>query len=164
MTQPNDAQNKDKGAPAFSSRRGVMGGPGRGGPMGGPMGGMGSGEKPKSFKKAMATFLKYLSPYKVALIFVLIFAIASTVFMILGLKMLGNATTILFNGIVAKATHTGTGVDFTAIGRICLELVGLYVLSFIFSYLQGYIMSGIAMKVTYMFRRNISEKIKRLPL
>jgi ATP-binding cassette subfamily B protein len=78
--------------------------------------------------------------------------------------MLGNATTILFNGIVAKATHTGTGVDFTAIGRICLELVGLYVLSFIFSYLQGYIMSGIAMKITYMFRRNISEKIKRLPL
>jgi ATP-binding cassette subfamily B protein len=65
---------------------------------------------------------------------------------------------------VAKATHTGTGVDFTAIGRICLELVGLYVLSFIFSYLQGYIMSGIAMKITYMFRRNISEKIKRLPL
>jgi len=164
MNQPNDTQNKDKGAPAFKPGRGAMGGPGRGGPMGGPMGGMGSGEKPKSFKKAMVTFLKYLRPYKVALIFVLIFAIASTVFMIVGPKMLGNAVTILFNGIVAKATHTGPGVDFTAIGRICLELVGLYVLSFIFSYLQGYIMSGIAMKVTYMFRRNISEKIKRLPL
>ena len=164
MNQPNDTSKRDTRAPAFGPGRGGMGGPGRGGPMGGPMGGMGSGEKPKSFKKAMGTFIKYLAPYRVSLALVLIFAIASTVFMIVGPKMLGNATTILFNGIVAKATHTGTGVDFTAIGRICLELVGLYVLSFIFSYLQGYIMSGIAMKVTYMFRRNISEKIKRLPL
>jgi len=164
MNQPNDTSKRDSRAPAFGPGRGGMGGPGRGGPMGGPMGGMGSGEKPKSFKKAMGTFIKYLAPYRVSLALVLIFAIASTVFMIVGPKMLGNATTILFNGIVAKATHTGTGVDFTAIGRICLELVGLYVLSFIFSYLQGYIMSGIAMKITYMFRRNISEKIKRLPL
>jgi ATP-binding cassette subfamily B protein len=164
MNQPNDTSKRDTRAPAFGPGRGGMGGPGRGGPMGGPMGGMGSGEKPKSFKKAMVTFIKYLAPYRVSLALVLIFAIASTVFMIVGPKMLGNATTILFNGIVAKATHTGTGVDFTAIGRICLELVGLYVLSFIFSYLQGYIMSGIAMKITYMFRRNISEKIKRLPL
>jgi ATP-binding cassette subfamily B protein len=164
MNQPNDTSKRDTRAPAFGPGRGGMGGPGRGGPMGGPMGGMGSGEKPKSFKKAMGTFIKYLAPYRVSLALVLIFAIASTVFMIVGPKMLGNATTILFNGIVAKATHTGTGVDFTAIGRICLELVGLYVLSFIFSYLQGYIMSGIAMKITYMFRRNISEKIKRLPL
>jgi ATP-binding cassette subfamily B protein len=165
MNQPNNGSNKDKGAPAFGPGRpggGRMGGgPMGGGPMGHP--GMG-GEKPKSFKKAMATFIKYLAPYKVALIFVLVFSIASTVFMIVGPKMLGNATTILFNGIVAKATKTGPGVDFSAIGRICLELVGLYVLSFIFSYLQGYIMSGVAMKITYMFRKNISEKIKRMPL
>ena len=162
MNQPNDTSKRDTRAPAFGPGRGPM----RGGPMGGGPGhmpGMG-GEKPKSFRKAMKTFLKYLAPYRVSLALVLIFSIASTVFMIVGPKMLGNATTILFNGIVAKATHTGTGVDFTAIGRIALELVGLYVLSFIFSYLQGYIMSGIAMKVTYMFRRNISEKIKRLPL
>ena len=165
MKQPNDTQKRDAGAPAFGPGRG---GPMRGGPMGGGPGGhmpgMGSGEKPKSFRKAMKTFIKYLAPYRVSLIFVLIFAIASTVFMIVGPKMLGHATTILFNGIVAKATQTGPGIDFTTIGRICLELVGLYVLSFIFSYLQGYIMSGIAMKITYMFRRNISEKIKRLPL
>jgi ATP-binding cassette subfamily B protein len=164
MNQPNDTQKRDAGAPAFGPGRGGMGGPGRGGPMGGPMGGMGSGEKPKSFRKAMKTFINYLAPYRFSLMLVLIFAIASTIFMIIGPKMLGHATTILFNGIVAKATHTGNGIDFTAIGRICLELVGLYVASFIFSYLQGYIMSGIAMKITYMFRRNISEKIKRLPL
>ena len=121
-------------------------------------------EKPKSFKKAMKTFLKYLAPYRFALIMVLIFAIASTVFGIIVPKMLGNATTILFKGIVAKATQPDAGIDFAAIRRIALELLGLYLLSAIFSYFQGFIMSGIAMKITYMFRRNISEKIKRMPL
>ncbi len=159
MTQPNDTPRRDNKVPAL--------GPGRGGPMGGgPMrGGMGSGEKPKSFRKAMQTFLKYLSPYRVSLILVLIFAIASTVFMILGPKLLGNATTKLFNGIVAKIMHVpGATVDFSYIGRIVLILLGLYIVSAIFSFLQGYIMSGIAMKVTYMFRKNIAEKIKRMPL
>ena len=159
MNQPNDTPRRDKGAPAF--------GPGRGGPMGGgPMrAAMGGGEKPKNFQKAMKTFLKYLSPYRVSLILVLIFAIASTVFMILGPKLLGNATTKLFQGIVAKVAHVpGATVDFTYIGRIAIILLGLYVLSTIFSFLQGYIMSGIAMKVTYMFRKNIVTKIKRMPL
>ena len=164
MNQPNDASNKDKGgAQGFGPRRG---GPG-GGPGGGPPGGhpgMMIVEKPKSFKKAMKTFLKYLAPYRFALIMVLVFAIASTVFGIIGPKLLGNATTILFKGIVAKATQPGAGIDFAAIRRIALELLGLYLLSAIFSYFQGYIMSGIAMKITYMFRRNISEKIKRMPL
>jgi ATP-binding cassette, subfamily B, multidrug efflux pump len=162
MKQPNDAPQRDKGgAPAFR--------PGRGGPGGGPGGppgghpGMMIVEKPKSFKKAMKTFLKYLAPYRFALIMVLIFALASTVFSIVGPKMLGNATTILFKGIVAKATNTGS-IDFNSIRLIMLELGGLYVLSSIFMYVQGYIMSGIAMKITYMFRRNISEKIKRMPL
>ena len=126
---------------------------------------MGSGEKPKSFRKAMKTFLKYLAPYRVSLALVLIFAIASTVFMILGPKLLGNATTKLFQGIVAKVMHVpGATVDFSYIGRIAIFLLGLYVLSAIFSFLQGYIMSGIAMKVTYMFRKNIVTKIKRMPL
>ena len=85
--------------------------------------------------------------------------------MILGPKLLGNATTKLFQGIVAKVAHVpGATVDFTYIGRIAIILLGLYVLSSIFSFLQGYIMSGIAMKVTYMFRKNIVEKIKRMPL
>jgi ATP-binding cassette subfamily B protein len=168
MAEQNKTPNNNGGAPGAGTKRppgGMMGGPGRGGPMGGPMGGMGSGEKPKSFKKSMGTFLKYLAPYRPALIVVLIFAIASTVFSIIGPKLLGNAVTRLFVGIVAKATHVpGAGIDFDYIGRICLILLGLYVASFIFSYLQGYIMSGIAMKITYMFRKNISEKIKRLPL
>ena len=157
MTQSNDTPRRDN-KPAF--------GPGRGGPMGGPMGraGMG-GEKPKSFRKAMGTFLKYLKPYRVSLALVFIFAIASTVFMIVGPKMLGNATTKLFEGIVNKVMHVpGATVDFSYIGRIAIILLCLYVASAIFSFLQGYIMSGIAMKVTYNFRKNIAEKIKRMPL
>ena len=159
MNQPNDTPRRDKGAPAF--------GPGRGGPMGGgPMrAAMGGGEKPKNFQKAMKTFLKYLSPYRFQLILVFIFAITSTVFMIVGPKLLGNATTKLFQGIVAKVAHVqGAAVDFTYIGRIAFILLGLYVLSSIFSFAQGYLMSGIAMKVTYTFRKNIVEKIKRMPL
>jgi ATP-binding cassette subfamily B protein len=133
---------------------------------GGPMGaGMIVGEKPKSFSKTLRTFLKYLRPYRVSLILVLIFAVASTVFSILGPKLLGNATTKLFEGIVAKAMHVpGAAIDFGYIGRIAVILIGLYLLSALFNYIQGYIMSGIAMKVTYMFRKNIAEKIKRMPL
>jgi ATP-binding cassette subfamily B protein len=132
---------------------------------GGPMGAMRGGEKPKSFRKAMKTFLKYLAPYRVSLVLVLIFAIASTIFTILGPKMLGNATTKLFQGIVAKVMHVpGATVDFHYIGRIAIILLCLYVASAIFSFIQGYIMSGIAMKVTYNFRKNIAEKIKRMPL
>jgi ATP-binding cassette subfamily B protein len=113
----------------------------------------------------MKTFLKYLAPYRVSLVLVLIFAIASTIFTILGPKMLGNATTKLFQGIVAKVMHVpGATVDFHYIGRIAIILLCLYVASAIFSFIQGYIMSGIAMKVTYNFRKNIAEKIKRMPL
>ncbi len=157
MTQSNDTPRRDN-KPAF--------GPGRGGPMGGPMGRAGMGvEKPKSFRKAMGTFLKYLKPYRVSLALVFIFAVASTVFMIVGPKMLGNATTKLFEGIVDKVMHVpGATVDFSYIGRIAIILLCLYVASAIFSFLQGYIMSGIAMKVTYNFRKNIAEKIKRMPL
>jgi ATP-binding cassette subfamily B protein len=161
MNQPNNGSNQDKDAPKF--RMGRPGGP-MGGPGGGHMPGMG-GEKPKSFRKAMKSFIKYLAPYRVALITVLVFAIASTVFGILGPKMLGNATTILFHGVADKAMHKpGAAIDFHSIGVIALQLVGLYVASFVFSYLQGYIMSGIAMQITYKFRKNISEKIKRMPL
>ena len=82
--------------------------------------------------------------------------------MIVGPKLLGNATTKLFEGIVAKVMHVpGAAVDFTYIGRIAIILLGLYVLSAIFSFIQGYIMSGIAMKVTYKFRKNIVRKNKK---
>jgi ATP-binding cassette subfamily B protein len=127
-------------------------------------GAMMGGEKPKSFKKTMRTFLKYLRPYWIPLVVVLVFAIASTAFSIVGPKLLGNATTKLFEGVVAKAMRVpGAAIDFTYIGRIALILIGLYFLSAVFSYLQGYIMSGIAMKVTYKLRKNVAEKIKRLP-
>ena len=149
-------------APGASPARGPMGGPMGGGPMGH---GMGAGDKPKSFRKTLRTFLTYLKPYWISLAIVFIFAVASTIFTIVGPKMLGNATTILFKGVVAKATRQpGAAIDFTAIGNIAVELIVLYVLSAIFMYLQGYIMSGVAMKVVYKFRRNISEKIERMPL
>jgi ATP-binding cassette subfamily B multidrug efflux pump len=139
--------------------------------MGGPMGGgpahpgMMAVGKPKDFRKTMKTFLKYLRPYRWSLVLVLIFAIASTVFTIVGPRMLGNATTRLFEGVVAKAANvSGASIDFPYIGQIALVLTGLYLLSAVFNYIQGYIMSGIAMKVTYNFRKDISEKIKRMPL
>ncbi len=152
------------GAPGSRPAPGPMGG----GPMGGgPMGGHGMGvpDKPKSFRKTLRTFLTYLKPYRISLVLVLIFAVVSTVFTIIGPKMLGNATTILFKGVVAKATRQpGAAIDFGAIGTIAIQLVVLYVLSSIFMYVQGYIMSGVAMKVVYKFRKNISGKIDRMPL
>ena len=129
------------------------------------MGGMMPGGKPKSFKKTMVTFLRYLKPYRVRMIIVLIFAVASTVLTIVGPKMMGNATTKLFEGVMAKASHVpGAAIDFGYIGRISLILLGLYVLSAAFLYIQGFVMSGIAMKVTYDIRKRIAEKIKRMPL
>ncbi len=139
--------------------------PPRRGPMGhGPMGMM-MAEKPKSFRKTLRTFLGYLKPYRLSIIIVLIFAIASTAFMIIGPKLLGNATTKLFEGVVAKAMHVpGAAIDFTYIGNIALILVGLYVLSALFAYVQGFIMANVANKITYDLRKNVAEKIKRLPL
>ncbi|HAV10590.1 MAG TPA: multidrug ABC transporter ATP-binding protein [Dehalococcoidia bacterium] len=137
----------------------------------GPMGGgsmhaaMMPGDKPRSFKKTMIAFLRYLKPYRISLIVVLAFAIAGTVFSIIGPKLLGNALTKLFEGVVAKAMHlSGAAIDFSYIGNIVLVLIGLYLLSAAFNYIQGYIMAGIAMKVTYNLRKDVSEKIKRLPL
>jgi ATP-binding cassette subfamily B multidrug efflux pump len=164
MNQPVNHQPGDR----RGMGAGPMGrGPGGRGPMGGgPMHpGMMAGEKPRNFRKTMRTFLKYLGPYKLRLIIVLIFAMASTVFMIVGPKLLGNATTRLFEGVVAKAMHVpGAAVDYSYIGTIAVTLLGLYLLSSAFSYIQSYIMAGIAMKVTYTFRRRVAEKVKRLPL
>jgi ATP-binding cassette subfamily B protein len=121
--------------------------------------------KPKSFRKTLRTFITYLAPYKLQLILVLVFSIASTVFTIIGPKMLGNATTRLFEGVVAKAMKVpGASIDFDYIGTIALTLLVLYLLSSAFHYLQGYIMSGISMKITFIFRQKIAEKIKRMPL
>jgi ATP-binding cassette subfamily B protein len=131
---------------------------------GGPPGIVGGGEKAKNFKNTMRNLLAYMKPYRWTVIAVFVFAIASTIFSIVGPKILGRATTKLFEGIVGKVTHQGTGIDFAYIGRIILLLLALYLISAIFSYIQGWLMTGVAMKVTYRFRKDIAEKIDRLPL
>ena len=134
------------------------------GPMGGAHGMMRGGEKARDFKGTMKRLLKVMSPYKTTIIIVFIFAIGSTVFSIVGPKLLGNATTKLFEGIVAQFSGTGSGVDFTYIGQILLLILGLYLLSALFNFIQGWLMAGVSNKLTYDFRQEISKKINRLPL
>ena len=132
----------------------------------GPMGGHGrmmSGEKAKDFKGAMAKLFRNMGRYKFRFILMFIFAVAGTVFSIVGPKILGKATTELFNGLVAKVNGTGE-IDFGKIGMILLWTLGLYVLSACFSFVQGFVMSGISNDVTYNLRKDISKKINRLPL
>ncbi|MGM9987754.1 MAG: ABC transporter ATP-binding protein [Bacillaceae bacterium] len=138
-------------------------GPGPGGGHGGPMGGMGSMEKAKDFKGTMKQLIAHLKVYRVAIFFVLLFAIGSAIFSIVGPKVLGKATTKIFEGLVSKVSG-GSGIDFTFIGNMLLLLLGLYIISSIFSFIQGYVMAGVAQKVSYNLRKEISEKINRLPL
>ncbi len=137
-------------------------GPGMGG---GPRGHgpMMAGEKPKDFKKALKDLAAYLRVYRIQLFLVLIFALASTIFMIVGPKILGQATTALFEGVMNLIAGNGKGIDFDFIGRIILLLLGLYSISAIFSYIQGFLMTGVSMKATYHLRRDVFEKIDRLP-
>ncbi len=147
------------------------GGWGRG-PMGrGPMGGgpgMAMGmpvQKAKNFKATLSRLLGYLKPYKVQLLAVLITAVLSTVFAIVSPKMMGNATTLLFEGMMAKVKGVpGAGIDFDHIFRILLVLGGLYILSASFGYLQQYIMAGVAQRTVYHLRKEVSDKLSRLPL
>lgn len=133
--------------------------------MGGPMGQMGAGEKAKDFKGTMRKLGQYMSSYKVGIILVLIFAIGSTMFAIVGPKILGKATTLIFNGLIDKVNGVeGAGIDFEEIGRILLIILGLYVVSTIFSFIQGYIMSGVAQKISYKMRKELAEKINRMPM
>ncbi len=136
-------------------------GPGRIGLRGGISGG---GEKAKDFKGTMLHLLRYLMEYKMSVLVVLVFAAFSSVFSILGPKILGKATTKLSEGLIAWMMGTGLLTDFRYIGRCILLLVALYLVSAAFSYMQSFIMSGVSMKVTYEFRKNISEKMNRLPL
>jgi ATP-binding cassette subfamily B multidrug efflux pump len=137
-----------------ANRRGPIG---HGGPMA-----MMKGESARDFKGTMRKLIQYLGAYKPAILVVILFAIASTIFSIVGPKILGQATTTLFVGVMAQISGTGS-IDFTAIGQIILLTLGLYLLSALFGYIQGWIMSGISMKITYRFRRDISQKINRLP-
>ncbi len=132
----------------------------------GPMGGHGNSnslDKPKDFKGTLKKLIKYLSKYHFIIIVVSLFAIGSTIFAIVGPKILGGATTELFKGVMALIAGTGT-INFTIIGNILLLLVVLYLISAILSYIQGHLMTKVAMKVTYELREEISQKINKLPL
>ena len=133
-------------------------------PSRGPMGrGRMNGEKAKDFSGAVKKLLRYMSKYKIRLIGMMIFAIVGTVFNIVGPKILGKATTELFNGLVAKVNGTG-GIDFDKIGKILLWILGLYLCSAAFSFVQGFIMTGISNDVSYSLRKDISGKMNRLPM
>ncbi len=167
MSAPNPPPNSRISSP----ERQPLFGPGGRGPMfgPGPRGGHGPmamipGEKARDFKGTMRKLVQYLGAYKVSIGVVMLFAVASTVFSIVGPKILGKATTKLFEGVMAQIAGTGTGIDFDAIGRILLTVLVLYLASALFAYVQGWIMSGVSANITYRFRRDIAEKINRLPL
>ena len=121
------------------------------------------GEKAKDFRGTMKKLLEYLGSYKIAILFVMIFAVGGTAFNIIGPKILGNATTEIFNGLVSRVSG-GDGIDFGKVGRILLSVLALYLVSAVLSFIQGYIMTGISQKMTYRLRKEISEKIGRMPM
>ena len=129
----------------------------------GPHGGMAPGEKAKDFKGTMKKLMTYIGKYKFAVATVIVFAIGSTIFSIIGPKILSKATTELFNGLVAKIKGTG-GIDFDKIGKILLILLTMYLVSAVFSFIQGWIMTGVTQKLCFRFRKEISEKIDRMPM
>jgi ATP-binding cassette, subfamily B, multidrug efflux pump len=140
---------------------GPMGGRG---PMGGgPMAMLSRGEKARDFKGTLKKLIQYIGRYKLLILFIWILAIASTIASIVGPKILGNATTKLFEGVIAQISGTGS-IDFTFIENILLEVLLLYLLSAALSYIQGWIMTNVAMDITYRFRKDIAQKINRLPL
>ena len=122
-----------------------------------------SGEKAKDFKSAMKRLFQYMKRYRIQLGLMMIFAVGSTIFNIIGPKILGKATTELFNGLVSKISG-GSGINFGKIGEILLWTLGLYLVSSAFSFIQGWIMTGISNQVTYSLRKDISKKINRLPM
>lgn len=133
------------------------------GPMGGPGGGMMPGEKPKNFKGSFKKLLAYIGKYKFALLIVIIFAAASTMFNVMGPKVMGRATTELAEGLMRKIGGIG-GIDFSRIAEILLFTLALYLASALFTFVQGWIMSGVTQKICYRMRKEISEKINRMPM
>jgi len=150
-----ERENKMTKTPRRSTRAII----GRGGPHS-----MMKGEKARDFKGTMRKLIAYLGSYNRTIVIVLLVAAVSTVFSIVGPKILGRATTKLFEGVVAQISGTGTGIDFAYISNILLITFFLYLLSAVFSYVQGYIMSGISMDIAYRLRRDIAAKINRIPL
>jgi len=133
-------------------------GPGARGMMGAP------GAKAKDSRKTLQTLLRYLQPYRVKIVVVMVFAALSSAFSIVGPKLLGNVTTKLADGLVAYYFRTGLYMDFAYMGRLIALLISLYLISMMFSYVQAFIMAGVSMEVTYNLRKEIDQKINRLPL
>jgi ATP-binding cassette subfamily B protein len=131
--------------------------------MGGPGGRMMPGEKAKDFKGSIGKLIAYIGKYKIAIVIVMLFAAASTVFNVVGPKILGKATTALSEGLMRKIQGTG-GMDFDYIGKILLIVLGLYACGAVFSFIQGWIMTGVTQKICYRLRKEISEKINRMPM
>ena len=130
----------------------------------GPRGGKGSIEKPANAKETTKKLIRhYLIDYKWQLLIMLIFAVGSTIFTIVGPKILGNATTEIFNGLVGKISG-GTGIDFSKVLGILLTLLGLYAISALFGYIQGFTMTSISQKLTYRLRNDVAIKINKLPM
>jgi len=157
MSMHNNRSSNRESRPSIGPgrRRGPMG---HGGPMA-----MMKGDRAHDFRGTMAKLVQYLGKYRLAVMIVLAFAIASTAANIAGPKILGNATTRLFEGVIAQLSGTGE-VDFGYIGQILLLTLGLYLLSTLFSYVQGWLMADVSTNIAYRFRRDISEKINRMPL
>ena len=132
-------------------------------PRHGHMGPGGANEKATDFKGTLKKLLHYMSVFKVQMAFIVIFAICGTVFDIVGPKILGKATTEIYNGLVSKVSG-GSGMDFGRIGQILLMTLGLYLISALCSFIQGYLMTGVSQKTTYRLRKEISEKINRMPM
>lgn len=131
--------------------------------MGGPGSGRHTGEKAKDFKGSMKKLIRYMNKYKLRVLLMMVFAIGGTIFSIVGPKILGKATTELFNGLVNKINGVG-GIDFGKIATILAWVMGLYIVSAVFTYIQGFVMTGISNDVTYSLRKEISTKINRIPL
>lgn len=123
----------------------------------------GTPQKAKNFKKTLKQLLSYLKDYKLAMFFVIVFAIGSTVLLIVGPKILGNITTEIFNGLMRKVTNTG-GIDFDVINHTVIILIGLYLISTLFSAIQGIIMTGVSNDISYRLRNSLSHKINKLPM
>jgi ATP-binding cassette subfamily B protein len=121
------------------------------------------GEKARDFKGTMRKLVQYLGSYRLPMLVVMLFAVASTIFSIIGPKILGRATTKLFEGVMGEISGTGTGIDFGYIGQILLITLALYLGSSLFAFIQGWIMSRISTDITYRFRKDIADKINRMP-
>lgn len=161
MSSQNEiTENNNQKEPAISPKKTGPKAGGRGGGRGRMM-----GEKPKNFSLTAKRLFRTMKPYHTATLFALLFAMLSTIFSILGPKILGKAITRLFEGAIAKIMHVpGAAIDFAYIGNILSWLMFIYVISAILSYLQGYIMSGVSMRMSYQLRKDIASKINRLPL